>query len=110
EAHAAVHDVLEADAALYNDERAGFGRGERRCGQDDLVIDAFAELSALACGQERQTYAIAERDERLSDLGLEENDDQDGQVEEEAAQDVFERGEVIAEGEPVEQREGSETG
>ena len=45
---AAVDDVLQTDAALDDDERAGLRGSQSRRGEHDLVVDAFAELAAVA--------------------------------------------------------------
>ena len=39
---------------------------------------------------------------------MKEHDDQDRQIEQDAAQDVFKRGEVVAERQPIKQREGGD--
>src|SRR5213083_1200519 len=86
ELDAAVRDVLQTDAAFDDDERARLRRSERRCGEHDLVIDAFAELPAMPSGK-RHAHTVAERDERLPDFRLKEDDNGDAYVDETAAQD-----------------------
>jgi hypothetical protein len=57
---------------------------------------------------EGHAHAIADGDERLTDFGLEENDDGDADVEKRAAQDEFEGHQLLIDGQPVEQGEGGD--
>src|SRR6266404_1699054 len=53
-----IDDSFQTDIAFNNYQRAGLRRSQRRSGQNDFIIDAFAELAAMTA-RERHTKAIA---------------------------------------------------
>src|SRR5687767_8997985 len=56
--------------------------------------------------RERNSKTISERDQRLPDFRLEEDDDRDTDIEESVTKNKLERCEILFDGEPVEKNEG----
>src|SRR5688572_30543354 len=82
----AVNDVLEPDIALYHDQRAGLGGGQRGGGEHNLVVNTFAELPVVLA-REGHTEPVTEGNQCLTNFGLEEHDDGDADVEQGSTED-----------------------
>src|SRR5437870_350059 len=103
--YARIDDSLQTYIAFYNDQRSGLSRSQRRSSQNNLVVDAFTELSAMT-PREWETKSISEVDKRPANFCLKQNYNRDANVKQGAAQNEFERRQTLVNREPIKQTEG----
>ena len=109
EVYSAIGKILQSHVPLNNNQCAGLRRGKRCRGQYDFIVDTFAEL-AMMSPRKWHAKTIAESNQRLSDLRLEEHNDRNTYVKQTVAQHEFEGRKILFDGEPVEENKGGNAG
>src|SRR6266566_7856744 len=92
----AVGHILESYTSLNDNQRAGLQRSKRGRRQHYLVIHSLAKL-AMMTARKRQPKTIAKINQRLANLGLEQDDNGNADVEQSTAQYEFKGGKFFFE-------------